>query len=53
MFALADRQTGRSMRRALDSFGFYSHALEAARGLKQAKGAPEQMLAQLKAAGVK
>jgi hypothetical protein len=39
--------------RDLDSLGYYSKALEAARGLKQAKGTPEQMLAQLKKAGVK
>ena len=36
-----------------DSLGYYSKALEAARLLKQAKGTPEQMLAQLKSAGVK
>lgn len=36
-----------------DALGYYSKAIEAARGLKQAKGTPEQMLAQLKAAGVK
>ena len=48
-----DSQTGQSMRRDLDALGYYSHALEVARGLKQAKGTPEQMLAQLKKAGVK
>lgn len=48
-----DAETGQSMRRDLDSLGFYSKALEAARGLKQEKGTPEQMLAQLKKAGVK
>ena len=39
--------------RSIDNLGYYSHALEAARGLRQAKGTPEQMLAQLKSAGVK
>jgi len=39
--------------RSLDALGYYSQALEAARSLKQAKGTPEQMFAQLKAAGVK
>ena len=39
--------------RSIDNLGYYSHALEAARGLKQAKGTPEQMLAQLRSAGVK
>jgi len=39
--------------RAVDPTGYYSQALEAAHGLKQAKGTPEQMLAQLKSAGVK
>jgi N12 class adenine-specific DNA methylase/predicted kinase/alkylhydroperoxidase family enzyme len=48
-----DAGTGQSMRRDLDALGYYSKALEAARGLKQAKGTPEQMLAQLKSAGVK
>ena len=48
-----DASIGQSMRRSLDSLGFYSKALEAAEGLKQAKGTPEQMLAQLKKAGVK
>ena len=51
--AADDIATGRSMRRALDELGFYSQALEAARSLKQAKGTPEQMLAQLKSSGVK
>ena len=51
--AADDIATGRSMRRALDELGFYSQSLEAARSLKQAKGTPEQMRAQLKAAGVK
>ena len=45
LFALADRD--------IDDLGYYSKALEAARGLKQAKGTPEQMLAQLKAAGAR
>ncbi len=39
--------------RAIDDLDFYSQALESAKGLKQAKGTPEQMLAQLKKAGVK
>lgn len=39
--------------RELDALGFYSKALEAARALKQAKGTPEQMRAQLRSAGVK
>ena len=39
--------------RSIDNLGYYSHALEAARGLKQARGTPEQMLAQLRSAGVK
>lgn len=49
----ADVATGQSMRRDIDTLGYYSKALESARGLKQAKGTPEQMLAQLKASGVK
>lgn len=54
MFAIRhDQDAGRSMRRDLDSLGYYSGALEAAKGLKQAKGAPEQMLAQLKAGGAR
>ena len=36
-----------------DKLGYYSQALEAAKALPQAKGTPEQMLAQLKKAGVK
>lgn len=39
--------------RELDALGFYSKALEAARALRQAKGTPEQMRAQLRSAGVK
>lgn len=39
--------------RAVDSLGYYSGALEAANGLKQAKGTPEQMLSQLRAGGTK
>ena len=35
-----------SISRDVDPLGYYSHALEAARSLKQAKGTPEQMLAQ-------
>ncbi len=53
MAAISDRDTGRSMRADFDALGYYSKALEAAKGLKQAKGTPEQMLAQLKSAGVK
>ena len=53
LFAMRDADTGQSMRRDLDALGYYSAALEAAKGLKQAKGTPEQMLAQLKSAGVK
>lgn len=56
MFALrtGDQETGRSMRRDLDALGYYSAALEAAKGLKQAKGTPEQMLQQiLQTPGVK
>jgi hypothetical protein len=52
MFALSDG-VGRLERRDLDALGYYSGALEAAKGLKQAKGTPEQMLAQLKAGGAK
>ena len=48
-----DAATGQAMRRDLDQLGYYSHALEVARGLKQAKGTPEQMLAMLKKGGVK
>jgi hypothetical protein len=47
MFAIGGNRT------AQDEFGFYSKALEAARGLKQSKGTPEQMLSQLIKAGVK
>lgn len=36
-----------------DNLGFYSKALESARALKQDKGTPEQMRAQLRTAGVK
>ena len=46
MFAIRDG--GRQ-----DPLGYTSRALDAARSLKQAKGTPEQMLAQLKAAGVR
>jgi hypothetical protein len=52
-FALGPVEEGQMQRRAFDQLGFYSQALEAARSLKQAKGTPEQMRAQLKAAGVK
>jgi GNAT superfamily N-acetyltransferase len=44
---------GAEQARELDKLGFYSQALEAAKGLTQKKGTPEQMLAQLKKAGVK
>lgn len=37
----------------IDALGYISKALEVARGLRQNKGTPEQMLAQLKKAGVK
>lgn len=53
MFSLSDRETGQGMRRDMDALGFRSAALDAARSLKQAKGTPEQMMAQLKSAGVK
>ena len=39
--------------RNVDPLGYYSQALEAAQGLKQAKGTPEQMLAQLRKGGAK
>jgi len=39
--------------KSIDPLGYYSHALETAKALPQAKGTPEQMLAQLKKAGVK
>lgn len=39
--------------RSVDSLGYYSGALEAAKGLKQAKGTPEQMLAMLQKSGAK
>ena len=45
--------TGAMRPRAIDPLGFYSHAVESAHALPQAKGTPEQMLAQLKNAGVK
>lgn len=38
-------------KRDIDPLGYYSAALEAARGIKQAKGPPEQMLRTLKNAG--
>lgn len=46
-------QTGAMQRYDLDNLGYYSKALEEAKLLKQAKGTPEQLLAQLKKAGVK
>jgi hypothetical protein len=45
--------TAGTVGRELDALGYYSQALESAKGLVQAKGTPEQMLAQLKSAGVK
>ncbi len=39
--------------RELSPLGFYSHGAEAARGLSQAKGTPEQMLSNLRRAAVK
>jgi hypothetical protein len=42
-----------ALARDIDATGYYSGALEAAKALKQAKGTPEQMLAQLKAGGAK
>jgi hypothetical protein len=45
--------TAGAVGRELDALGYYSQALESAKGLVQAKGTPEQMLAQLKSAGVK
>lgn len=45
--------TGQDQRREFDQLGYYSKALEAAKALKQDRGTPEQMLAQLKKAGVK
>lgn len=48
MFALADADTGRSMRADLDALGYYSKALEAAKAMKQAKGTPEQMLVNIR-----
>lgn len=47
-----DETTGQSMRRDLDALGYYSQALEAAKGW-QKKGTPEQALAWLKKSGVK
>lgn len=37
----------------IDPLGYYSQALDAAQDLKQNKGTPQQMIAQLKKAGVK
>jgi N12 class adenine-specific DNA methylase/adenine-specific DNA methylase len=51
--SVQDTEVGQDMRREFDALGFYSGALEAAKALKQGKGTPEQMLAQLKKAGVK
>jgi len=59
MFALSGNQPpgnftdmGRNLIRQ-DELGYYSKALEAARSIKQEKGTPEQMLSQLRKAGVK
>jgi hypothetical protein len=51
--ASTDVVAGQSAKRTLDSLGFYSQALEAAKALKQNKGTPEQMRAQLRSSGVK
>jgi adenylate kinase family enzyme len=52
MAAFAEQ--GQDQRRAFDSLGFYSQALEAAKALKQEKGTPEQMRSMLtKGTGVK
>lgn len=48
-----DISTAQAQKRELDSLGFYSQALEAAKSLKQKKGTVEQMRAQLRSAGVK
>jgi len=53
MYAIADQDTGRSMRRDLDTLGYYSAALEAARSWPQAKGTAEQALMWLKKSGAK
>jgi hypothetical protein len=59
LFADAGRKTGPGAvisamtQRELDPLGYYSQASEAAKALKQNKGTTEQMLAQLKRAGVK
>ena len=42
--AAEDRNTGQSMPRDLDALGYYSAALEAAKGLKQAKGVARKIL---------
>ncbi len=47
LFSLPERK------HVIDSLGYYSKALEAAKKIKQEKGTPEQILAQLKTAGVK
>lgn len=39
--------------RAIDDLGYYSPTLESALNLRQAKGTPEQMLAQMKSAGAR
>lgn len=49
--AAVDASIGRSMRDDLDKLGYYSGALRAARNLRQAKGAPEQMRAMLRKEG--
>lgn len=53
---LEDQAIGQSMfsmREDMDSLGYYSGALRAARNLAQDKGTPEQMLAMLKKGGAK
>ncbi len=47
------RAFGYEVGRSVDSLGYYSQALEAAKALKQEKGTPEQMRAQLRKAGAK
>lgn len=50
LYALPENQT---TAHDVDPLGYYSQALEAAQDLKQNKGTPQQMIAQLKKAGVK
>jgi len=53
MFAMSDSATGRSMREDIDSLGYYSGALRAAKAWPQSKGTVEQALTWLKKSGVK